>query len=89
MKEVIQEAIKLLENGTPGVLATVVRTKGSTPQKAGAMLLVREDGTGVGTLGGGCVETTGRCKLQGSWFSGPTVSYSLKGQQRDEPHWFY
>ena len=56
MKEVIQEAIKLLENGTPGVLATVVRTKGSTPQKAGAMLLVREDGTGVGTLGGGCVE---------------------------------
>jgi len=56
MKEVIQEAIKLLENGTPGVLATVVRTKGSTPQKPGAMLLVREDGTGVGTLGGGCVE---------------------------------
>lgn len=56
MKEVIKEAIKLLENGTPGVLATVVRTKGSTPQKPGAMLLVREDGTGVGTLGGGCVE---------------------------------
>ena len=38
------------------MLATVVRTKGSTPQKAGAMLLVRQDGTGVGTLGGGCVE---------------------------------
>ena len=56
MKEVIQEAIKLLENGQPGVLATVVRTKGSTPQKPGAMLLVRPDGTGVGTLGGGCVE---------------------------------
>ena len=56
MKEVIQEAIKLLESGTPGVLATVVRTKGSTPQKPGAMLLVRQDGTGVGTLGGGCVE---------------------------------
>ena len=56
MKEVIQEAVKLLENGQPGVLATVVRTKGSTPQKAGAMLLVRQDGSGVGTLGGGCVE---------------------------------
>jgi len=56
MKEVIQEAIKLLQSGKPGVLATVVRTKGSTPQKPGAMLLVREDGTGVGTLGGGCVE---------------------------------
>ena len=56
MKEVIQEAIKLLEDGQPGVLATVVRTKGSTPQKPGAMLLIRQDGTGVGTLGGGCVE---------------------------------
>ena len=56
MKEVIQEAVKLLESGQPGVLATVVRTKGSTPQKPGAMLLVRQDGSGVGTLGGGCVE---------------------------------
>lgn len=56
MKEVIQEAVKLLDEGQPCVLATVVRTKGSTPQKPGAMLLVRQDGSGVGTLGGGCVE---------------------------------
>ena len=56
MKEVIQEAAKLSKEGEPCVLATVVRTKGSTPQKAGAMLLVRQDGSGVGTLGGGCVE---------------------------------
>jgi len=56
MKEVIQGAVDLLKGEQPCVLATVVRTKGSTPQKAGAMLLVREDGTGVGTLGGGCVE---------------------------------
>ena len=56
MKEVIQEAVKLLEEDRPCVLATVVRTKGSTPQKPGAKLLVREDGSGMGTLGGGCVE---------------------------------
>ncbi len=56
MKEVIQGAIELLTEGKPCVLATVVRTKGSTPQKPGAMLLVREDGSGLGTLGGGCVE---------------------------------
>ena len=56
MKEVIQEAVRLSGEGQPCVLATVVRTKGSTPQKAGAMLLVRQDGSGVGTLGGGCVE---------------------------------
>ena len=45
-----------LRDGRPCVLATVVRTKGSTPQKAGAMLLVKDDGSGLGTLGGGCVE---------------------------------
>ena len=56
MKEVIQEAINQLSAGHPCVLATVVGTKGSTPQKPGSMLLVRQDGTGVGTLGGGCVE---------------------------------
>jgi len=56
MKEVIREAVDLLQSQKPCVLATVVRTKGSTPQKSGAMLLVREDGSGVGTLGGGCVE---------------------------------
>ena len=56
MREVIQEAVKLVKEGQPCVLATVVRTKGSTPQKPGAMLLVRQDGSGVGTLGGGCVE---------------------------------
>jgi xanthine dehydrogenase accessory factor len=56
MKEVIAGAIEQLVEGKPCVLATVVRTKGSTPQKPGAMLLVRQDGTGVGTLGGGCVE---------------------------------
>ncbi len=56
MKEVIQGTMDLLKEGKPCVLATVVRTKGSTPQKAGAMLLVRDDGSGMGTLGGGCVE---------------------------------
>ena len=56
MKEVIEEAVRQLQDQQPCVLATVVRTKGSTPQKAGSMLLVRQDGTGVGTLGGGCVE---------------------------------
>ena len=56
MKDVIRGAVETLRDGHPCVLATVVRTKGSTPQKAGAMLLVRNDGSGLGTLGGGCVE---------------------------------
>ena len=56
MKEVFEEAVSRLDNGENVVVATVVRTKGSTPQKPGAKLLVRQDGSGAGTLGGGCVE---------------------------------
>ena len=56
MRDVFHEAATELDEGRPVVVATVVRTKGSTPQKPGAKLLVRDDGSGVGTLGGGCVE---------------------------------
>jgi len=56
MEKVFKETVKLLSNGEPLTLATVIQTKGSTPQKPGAKLLVRKDGSAVGTLGGGCVE---------------------------------
>ena len=56
MREVIEETFRLAEKGEPCVLATVVRTKGMTPQKAGAKQLIRQDGSSMGTLGGGCVE---------------------------------
>ncbi len=56
MESVFRAAVDELEQDRPMVVATVVRTSGSTPQKPGAKLLVREDGSGVGTLGGGCVE---------------------------------
>ena len=56
MQAIFEEAQRLLAKGEPFVLTSVVRTKGSTPQKPGAKLLVRKDGTAVGTLGGGCIE---------------------------------
>ena len=56
MQPVFREAASLSQKGEPFTIATVVRTRGSTPQKAGSKLLIRQDGSGVGTLGGGCVE---------------------------------
>ncbi len=56
MESVFRAAVEELEQDRPMVVATVIKTSGSTPQKSGAKLLVREDGSGVGTLGGGCVE---------------------------------
>ena len=49
----IGEAISL---GECVVVATVVATRGSTPQQRGAKMLFFEDGTTAGTVGGGCIE---------------------------------
>jgi xanthine dehydrogenase accessory factor len=43
-------------------VCTLVRTRGSTPQKQGAMMVVLADGTTLGTIGGGCVEAEVRTR---------------------------
>ncbi|HWG58726.1 MAG TPA: XdhC/CoxI family protein [Candidatus Acidoferrales bacterium] len=42
--------------GMRGALATIVHTNGSIPSYESSRMLVREDGTIAGTIGGGCVE---------------------------------
>lgn len=54
--EITAEAARLLDAGRPFALATIVDAHGSTPQRVGARLLIREDGSTLGTLGGGCIE---------------------------------
>jgi xanthine dehydrogenase accessory factor len=56
MRELLPELIEALDQGRPCVYCAVVETRGSTPQKAGASMLVSPDGSQLGTLGGGCVE---------------------------------
>lgn len=54
--EVYAEIQTAVNVGEPVVLATVAQTFGSTPRKTGAKMVVREDGSFVGTIGGGCGE---------------------------------
>jgi xanthine dehydrogenase accessory factor len=56
MQEIFSKAAELIRQNRPFIFTTVVRTKGSTPQKAGAKMLIRANGSTLGTLGGGCVE---------------------------------
>lgn len=46
----------LIEKGEDFVIAKIVETKGSTPGKTGAMMLMKKDGSRIGTVGGGLVE---------------------------------
>ena len=42
--------------GQPALLATVVRTWGSSPRPVGSMMALREDGRAIGSVSGGCIE---------------------------------
>lgn len=50
------EIVRLNEVGSPSVLATVIDSQGSSPRKAGAKMLIRVDGSTLGSIGGGSVE---------------------------------
>jgi xanthine dehydrogenase accessory factor len=56
MRELLAELTEALDQQRPCVYCSVVETRGSTPQKAGAAMLVLPDGGQRGTLGGGCIE---------------------------------
>lgn len=55
-RDLFATARERLDAGQPVAMATVVATRGSTPQKAGARMLILADGTMTGTIGGGCIE---------------------------------
>src|SRR5579864_727017 len=54
--DVYDELIRLRRLGQKCAIATIVQVRGSIPSFESAKLLVREDGSMIGTIGGGCVE---------------------------------
>jgi xanthine dehydrogenase accessory factor len=56
MRDLLRQLLAAIRAGRPVAWCRLVETRGSTPQKAGAAMLVYEDGSQAGTLGGGCVE---------------------------------
>lgn len=54
--DVFEEIVRMRRAGQRGALATIVHTTGSIPSFESSRMLVREDGSISGTIGGGCVE---------------------------------
>ena len=63
-------AAAALKRGDPVALVTVVRANGSTPQRAGAKMLVFPDGRTIGTIGGGCYENDALWKAREALVTG-------------------
>lgn len=56
MKKLFAALLRELDGGRGAVLCGIVASHGSTPRGAGAKMLVLEDGSALGTIGGGAVE---------------------------------
>src|SRR6202035_1367304 len=54
--DIYDEVVRLRRLGQKCAVATIVQVNGSIPSYESAKLLVREDGSMIGTIGGGCVE---------------------------------
>lgn len=54
--DIYEEIVALQHTGRKGAVATIVNVRGSIPSFRSAKMLVRDDGSIAGTIGGGCVE---------------------------------
>jgi len=77
MRDLLGELVAALEQGRDCVYCAVVETRGSTPQKAGAAMLVFPDGSQRGTLGGGCVEAEVRQRALQALGGGQATVYTF------------
>nr|WP_249116016.1 XdhC family protein [Azoarcus sp. L1K30] len=81
--EVLQRARQWLTDGKRVLLATVVRTWGSSPRPPGALLALREDGRAVGSVSGGCIEDDlmYRLRAEGMPQTARMVSYGVGAEE--------
>jgi xanthine dehydrogenase accessory factor len=54
--DIYEEVVRLRRDGRRGAIATIVNVRGSIPSFETAKMLIRDDGSSFGTIGGGCVE---------------------------------
>jgi xanthine dehydrogenase accessory factor len=86
VREVLEAALAAETSGERAALVTVVATEGSTPQKAGARMLVFADGRIFGTIGGGCLEAEMTWRAREAIEGGrpKLVGYDLTPEQAGE-----
>lgn len=56
MEDLFETIVELKKTGEPAALVIIIKTKGSTPRRAGAKMVVLKDGKTIGTMGGGDLE---------------------------------
>lgn len=85
MKQFISEVCDILATGEKLALVTIALQTGSTPRESGAKMAVREDGSILGTVGGGLMEANcirlGRELLAGNEANAALRTFDLTNEQ--------
>jgi len=81
MKDIYLKIIELIEKGRFSVLATIIRQAGPSPRGIGTKFLIMDDGSFIGTIGGGILEAQTLKEAENVFDSGLPfrLSFSLKG----------
>ena len=85
--EAVYEAIlDALRSGQPACVLTVIEVRGSTPREVGTKMLLRADGSTVGTVGGGALEAAALADARKALADGQSRigKYSLLGQTQQD-----
>ncbi|MDP6942272.1 MAG: XdhC/CoxI family protein [Planctomycetota bacterium] len=83
--DIFEEIVRLRQLGVPTALCTILLTQGSTPGKETMRMLVRIDGTTLGSVGGGCVESEVIEIAQKVLRTGRTETKSFSLNRKDLP----
>lgn len=85
MGDIYEEILKIKARGECAALATVISTDGSTPREQGAKMLIRQDGSIEGTVGGGLMEKMVREEAVKVIENGipKMVHFDLTGKEKD------
>jgi len=85
MREIYQEIANIISRGERAVLATVLTVEGSAPRGSGAKMLIKQDGTSLGSVGGGDLEEQVRKKAGEIMNTGQQdiLHFDLSGKSAD------
>lgn len=85
-KDLYSHIVEASARGERVVVATVARTRGSTPQQRGAKMLFFESGEARGTVGGGCIEAEVWAEAREAIRSGKSAlhHFSLTAEEASE-----
>lgn len=88
MKDIYPKVVESFEKNCFSVLATIVKQAGSSPREIGTKFLILEDGTAVGTIGGGLLEANVLEEAQKVFahYSPRLLSISLTGDAVADTH---